>query len=41
LKTCRIDEAMGIFYQSVNKEDGSFKEKEDSLYLDAAWNLVE
>lgn len=32
---------MGIFYQSINKDDPTFKDKEEALYLDAAWNLIE
>ena len=41
LKLCKIDEAMAIFYQSVSKDDQYFKEKEESMYLDASWNLID
>ena len=41
LKSGKIDDAMGIFYQTVDKNDPKFKEKEEVIYLDAAWSLVE
>lgn len=41
LRSCRIEEAMGIFYQSQNKDDPAFKVKEEAIYLDSAWNLIE
>lgn len=32
---------MSIFYQSVPKDDPHFTDKQESVYLDAAWNLIE
>ncbi|EAR82468.1 transforming growth factor-beta receptor-associated protein, putative (macronuclear) [Tetrahymena thermophila SB210] len=40
-KSCKIEEAMAIFSQSVTKDNPSYKDKEEAFNIDAAWNLLQ